>query len=94
MIGKRLSFAKNLTSSGSHGSLDLDGSPKQTDNAKKSILRTSPLRSGLGSNDNLRAALMQKDEKRIQFNLDNDDDKMELQVKLKEGCTLMATSKF
>ena len=55
--------------------------------AKKSILRTSPLRSGLGSNNNLRAALMQKDEKRIQFNLDNDEDKMELQVKFKEGCT-------
>lgn len=77
---KRLSFAKNLASSGSQGSSELDSSPKRTDTAKKSILRMSPLKSTPDSNRNLRGSLMQKDEKRIQFNLD--DEKLELQVKV------------
>ena len=40
----------------------------------------SPSRSDVATNKNLRAALMEKDEKRIQFNLDKEEDKMELQV--------------
>ena len=38
----------------------------------------SPLKSTLETNQSLRGSLMQKDEKRIQFNLD--EEKMELQV--------------
>ena len=77
---KRLSFAKNLASSGSQGSSELDTSPKRADNAKKSILRMSPLKSEVDVNKTLRASLIQKDGKRIQFNLDNEDETMELQV--------------
>ena len=80
VTGKRLSFAKNLASSESQGSYELDSSPKRSDNTKKSILRTSPLRSDPSTNQSLRASLMQKDEKHIQFNLEKEDDKMELQV--------------
>ena len=40
----------------------------------------SPSRSATTANKNLRAALMEKDEKRIQFNLSKEDEKMELQV--------------
>ena len=77
-LEKRLSFAKNLASSGSQGSSELDGSPKRLDATKKSILRMSPMKSAQDSNKSLRGSLMQRDEKRIQFNLD--DEKMELQV--------------
>ena len=78
VVEKRLSFAKSLASSGSQGSSELDSSPKRT--LGKSILRMSPLKSTLDSNQSLRGSLMQKDEKRIQFNLD--EEKMELQVLL------------
>ena len=78
VVEKRLSFAKSLASSGSQGSSELDSSPKRT--LGKSILRMSPLKSTLESNQTLRGSLMQKDEKRIQFNLD--EEKMELQVLL------------
>lgn len=77
-LEKRLSFAKNLANSGSQGSSELEGSPKRVDTAKKSILRMSPMKSTQDSNQSLRGSLMQRDEKRIQFNLD--DEKMELQV--------------
>ena len=77
-LEKRLSFAKNLANSGSQGSSELEGSPKRVDTTKKSILRMSPMKSTQDSNQSLRGSLMQRDEKRIQFNLD--DEKMELQV--------------
>ena len=40
----------------------------------------SPLRSTIDANKTLRASLMQKDEKRIHFNLGNEDETLELQV--------------
>ena len=40
----------------------------------------SPLRSEVEANKTLRASLIQKDEKRIHFNLDNKDETLELQV--------------
>ena len=39
-----------------------------------------PLRSELDANKTLRASLIQKDEKRIHFNLENEDEILELQV--------------
>ena len=69
-----------MASSGSQGSSEIDSSPKRTDNATKSILRMSPLRSDLDANKTLRASLLQKDEKRIHFNLENEDETLELQV--------------
>ena len=49
---------------------------------KKSILKASPAGSDTNINKSLRAALIERDEKRIQFSIDKDDEKLELQVLL------------
>ena len=86
IVGKRLSFSKELEVSRSQGSSEFDGSPVQNIDIKKGILRSSPSKSSrMGNNKSLRAALIEKDEKRIQFDIDNNE-KLELQVSFANLC--------
>ena len=73
------------------GSSELDSSPKRSDKIKKSILKSSPANSDTNINKSLRAALIERDEKRIQFNVDKDEEKLELQVIFKNRSLLHKT---